>query len=129
MKNIETWIPVVVAFVTGLTPFFIARSTNKKDLTVNDRQLLSEDERQFRADLKGIIGSYKQELEDTRNELKQSREEIKELREEIAKLHKINLVLTLENQKLVLRVEEFSVFLKKLKNNEEIDEKEFDLDD
>jgi septal ring factor EnvC (AmiA/AmiB activator) len=119
VKNLEIWIPVVVAIVTSITTFIVAKGRNKKDMSVNDRKLLSEDERQFRADLKEIIGSYKKELEETRNELKESREEIGELREEIAKLHKLNLLLSLENQKLVLKVEELTELLTRVGNKDD----------
>lgn len=111
MKSMEVWIPIAVAIISSLTTFIVAKSKNK----ITYRQLLSEDEKQFRADLKAIIGSYKQELRDTREELKESREEIKELREEIIKLHQINLNLTMENQKLVGKVDELSKLLSKLK--------------
>lgn len=119
IMKLEIWIPVVVAIISSLTTFIVSRNKNKKDLDIKSRELLSEDEKQFRADLKAIIGSYKQELQDTRSELRASREEIKELREEIAKLHQINLNLTLENQKLVAKVQELTDILSKLSHHAE----------
>jgi uncharacterized protein involved in exopolysaccharide biosynthesis len=85
-------IPAIVGVLSSVTTFLVAKSSNSKDLTVNERQRLSEDEKQFRAELMAIINSYKVDLE-------ASRKEIKELREEVASLHKINLELTSELQK------------------------------
>lgn len=85
-------IPALVGVISSVTTFMVAKTSNSKDLTVNERQRLSEDEKQFRAELMATINSYKEDLE-------ASRKEIKELREEVASLHKINLELTFELQK------------------------------
>lgn len=100
-------IPVIVAIVSTLGGFIVAKSNNEKDLTMNDRQLLSEDEKAFRKELKEVIDSYKVELQ-------QNREEIKKLREEVATLHAINLELTLENKTLQTKVDELRAELSKL---------------
>ena len=118
MKGLEIIIPVIVAIVSSVATFFVAKGNNK----VSDRKLLSEDEKAFREELRQTILDYKQEVEDTRQELKESREEIRDLRDEIAQLHKLNLDLTLENQKLVNKIESLSILVGKLKNKDEDEE-------
>jgi predicted nuclease with TOPRIM domain len=100
-------IPAVVGIVSSVTTFFVARSNNSKDLTISDRQQLSEDEKAFRQELRDTINTYKQELEEARRE-------IKELRQEVAELHQVNLNLTLENKKLQAKVEELKNELQNL---------------
>ena len=96
----QVLIPALVGIVSAVTTFMVAKSNNKKDTTISDRQQLSEDEKQFRLELKDTIDSYKTELEE-------ARKEIRELRTEVTSLHKSNLELTLENKKLKLKVEEY----------------------
>lgn len=92
-------VPTVTAVITAVGTYMVATSTNKKDVTMSDRKSLSEDEKAFRAELKDIINSYK-------NDLEEAREEIRSLSEEVAQLHKINLELTLENKRLQIKVDE-----------------------
>jgi uncharacterized protein involved in exopolysaccharide biosynthesis len=105
-------IPAIVGLVSSVTTILVARTNNSKDLTVNERQQLSEDEKQFRAELMGVINSYKADLEASKNELKVLRQEMAELHEinlelrtEVANLHKLNLELTVDNKQLQLKVD------------------------
>lgn len=82
---------VVGMFVTGGFGYLVARNTSRKDVTINDRQLLSEDERQFRTELKEMMTSYQ--------------EQVKELTAEVDRLTKSNLNLETEMQKLTARNE------------------------
>lgn len=104
-------IPAVVGVISSITTFFVAKTNSKKDLTINDRQQLSEDEKQFRAELRDTINSYKEELEQARNDIRQ-------LRGEVEKLHKINLDLTLENKQLQLKVDSLRTELMLFKSEE-----------
>lgn len=104
-------VPAIVGIVSSATTFLATKSTNKKDIEVTERQQLSEDEKQFRAELKETIDSYRQELEF-------SRKEIKALREEVASLHQVNLELTLENRQLVIKVDSLRAELQTFKRGE-----------
>lgn len=118
-KYLQIIIPAIVAIVSTLSGIWIAKNTNKKDLTINDRQQLSEDEKAFRQELKEMIESYKKELQN-------NREEIKALREEVATLLEANLNLTLENKTLQVKVDELQQILvrfeKEKKEEEVVDE-------
>lgn len=82
---------VVGMFVTGGFGYLVARNTSKKDVTINDRQQLSEDERQFRTELKEMMLSYQ--------------EQVKELSAEVERLTKSNLALEAQVQSLTIRNE------------------------
>ena len=101
-------IPAVVGLVSSVSGFVIAKSNNKKDITVNDRQQLSEDEKQFRAELKGMIDSYKVELAE-------AREEIKSLREEVSQFHMINTKLSVEKEQLSVEKKKLEAKLQRYK--------------
>lgn len=109
-QTLQILIPVIVAIVSALGGVLVARNTNKKDLTINDRQLLSEDEKAFRHELKEMIESYKKELQN-------NRDEIKALREEVATLLDANLNLTLENKALQVKVEDLTRIIAKFKKD------------
>jgi predicted RNase H-like nuclease (RuvC/YqgF family) len=97
-EALQVLVPAVTAIVGSIITLFIAKNATKKDLTMNDRKALSEDEKAFRQELRDAIGEYKKDLEE-------AREEIKNLSEEVAQLHKINLELTLENKRLQVKVD------------------------
>lgn len=106
MMNIqfmEIAIPAIVGVVSSVTTFFVARGDKEKDINVVDRQLLSEDEKAFRSELRGMIDSYKVELQE-------ARQEIRSLREEVAVLHQVNLELTIENKELQAKVDEIVTY-------------------
>lgn len=92
-------VPVLTAIIGSVGTFWATKNTNRKDITMNDRKALSEDEKIFRQELKEIINGYKADLEG-------AREEIRNLSEEVAQLHKINLELTLENKRLQVKVDD-----------------------
>lgn len=92
-ENVITALASVLGmFITGGFGYLVARNNNKKDLSINDRQLLSEDERQFRQELK--------------TELANNRKEIEGLRLEVENLRALNLNLELENKQLQIKVDE-----------------------
>lgn len=103
-------IPAVVGVISSLTAYFVARNNNSKDMTINDRQQLSEDEKNFRTELMNTINSYK-------TDLFEARKEIKELRTEVASLHKLNIALTVENRELQMKVDDLRDELKTFKGN------------
>lgn len=107
-------IPAVVGLVSSITGFVIAKSNNKKDLTVHDRQQLSEDEKQFRLELKGMIDSYK-------TELAEARQEIKSLRDEVSQFHLINTKLSVEKEQLSVENKKLEAKLSKLVITDEMD--------
>lgn len=104
MMNILT--NAIVAVFSSATTLIIAKSTNKKDITISDRQLLSEDEKAFRQELRDTINGYKTELEEARNE-------IKELRQEVSMLRKENMELVLENKELSNKVDSLLTYSKR----------------
>lgn len=77
--------------LTGLFGYLTARNQSKKDITVNDRQLLSEDERHFRAELKAMMTTYQ--------------EQVLDLTTEVERLTKSNIALEAQVQSLTLRNE------------------------
>jgi predicted RNase H-like nuclease (RuvC/YqgF family) len=121
---LEVLIPVLVAVVSVIGTVFATKSTNKKDLTVSDRQLLSEDERNFRQELKDSINMYKTEIVSLRDETKAYKQEIIALRDEVRLLREVNLHLEVENQKLVIKVEELSQQIIKLERSNSKEELE-----
>lgn len=82
---------VLGMFLTGFFGYLAARNGSKKEVTINDRQLLSEDERHFRAELKEMMSSYQ--------------EQVKGLTVEISRLTRANLSLELQVQNLTTRNE------------------------
>lgn len=92
-------IPTMVGIISSVTTYLIARGNNVKDISINHRQQLSEDEKNFRQELKSIVDSYKGQLEEALGELRT-------LRKEVAELHTANLNLTLENKHWRIKVEE-----------------------
>lgn len=82
---------VLGMFVTGGFGYMVARNTSKKDVTINDRQSLSEDERLFRTELKEMMLAYQ--------------DQVKGLSAEIETLTKSNLSLELKVQQLTTRNE------------------------
>lgn len=98
---------VLGMFVTGMFGYMTAKSQNKKDMTISDRQLLSEDERQFRAELIA--------------ELARNREEINSLREEVERLRRQNINLEFENKQLQLKIDELRMELQRRYHDEDIE--------
>lgn len=92
-------VPVLTAIVASIGTLLATKNTNTKDITMNDRKALSEDEKLFRQELKEIINTHKVDLEE-------ARQEIRMLSDEVAQLHKINLELTLENKRLQVKVDD-----------------------
>lgn len=82
---------VIGMFVTGGFGYLVARTNNKKDLTINDRQLLSEDERAFRTELRDMMLA--------------SQEQVKWLTAEVERLTKSNVALESQVQALTTRNE------------------------
>lgn len=82
---------VLGMFVTGYFGFLAARNSSKKDVTINDRQLLSEDERLFRTELKDMMFKYQ--------------EQVMGLTNQIEKLTKANLNLQVKVGELTTRNE------------------------
>jgi chromosome segregation ATPase len=111
---LQVVVPVVVAVVSSLGTLFVTKSNNKKEMAVSDRQLLSEDERNFRQELKETIALYKEEIVSLREETSAYKEEISALRDEVRLLREVNLHLEVENQKLVVKVENLSQQIIKL---------------
>jgi ACT domain-containing protein len=102
----ETTTTIILTISTNLITYFATKNTNKKDviisdkeLTMSERQLLSEDEKSFRAEL--------------REELEGAKTEIREMRKEIGILHEANIKLMIENKHLQVTVEELTTELKK----------------
>lgn len=98
-ENFDAVLTALIAIGSSVTTYLVAKMGTKKDIVINQRTSLSEDEEKFRKELRTTIDSYK-------NELKEARLEITELRKEVAGLHKINLKLTLENKQLQIKVQE-----------------------
>lgn len=96
--SLESVAPLASALVSGIFTYFVTLSKNKKDLTMHDRTLLSQDEKEFRAELRAEIKAYKEEI-------KAYKEELKDLRDEISQLREINLQLEIENRELNSKVD------------------------
>lgn len=94
-----TMATLLVAIISSGTTFLVTKVQTKKDLKINDRNSLSEDEKIFRAELRSTI-------EEQRKELREARDEIAELRKEVAELHDVNLKLTIENKQFQIKVAE-----------------------
>lgn len=100
---ISVFVPALVGLVSSVFTFFISKSNNNKDLAINDRQQLSEDEKQFRAELRETIDGYKNELVSYRleiaslhKELSQANREIGKLSREVNRLQQVNQELKVE---------------------------------
>lgn len=104
-------VPALTAIVASVGTFLATKNTNKKDITLNDRMSLSEDEKAFRQGLMDTLNGYKQDLDE-------AREEIRTLSEEVTQLHKINLDLTLENKRLQVKVDDLRTELQAFKGRE-----------
>ena len=114
-------IPMVTAVVSSVGTYFVTSSNNKKDLTVSDRQLLSEDEKIFRKELKDTINMNRDEINSLKKETKSYKDEISSLRDEVRLLREVNLHLEVENQKLVIKVENLSQQIIRLEKMNEKD--------
>lgn len=82
---------IVGMFITGSFGYLMARNSSKKDVTINDRQLLSEDERLFRTELKDMMLNYQ--------------EQVKGLISEVERLTLSNVELQTQVQSLTVRNE------------------------
>jgi uncharacterized coiled-coil DUF342 family protein len=113
-NTLEILIPALVGIISSITTFFVAKTNNKKELVINDRKQLSEDERLFRQELRDSISMYKAEIMELRKEVKQYKSEINELSEEVRMLREVNTHLETENRKLVTKVDELTQQIIKL---------------
>ncbi|MGG0757115.1 hypothetical protein [Brevibacillus laterosporus] len=80
-----------VSLGTGFIGYISGRNNNQKDVSISDRQLLSQAEQAFRAELREELRIYK--------------EEIKALKQEIEVLRQENFKLLTENRSLNTKVE------------------------
>lgn len=108
-QNTDALLTFLVAIGSSATTLLVTRIQTKKDVQVNDRSQLSEDEKAFRQELRETIDEYKEEL-------KEARKEITELRKEVGELHNINLKLTLENKQLNIKVDDLKSEIQRLDN-------------
>lgn len=97
--NLTAIIGLIGMIITGLFGYLTAKHKVKKDITINDRKLLSEDEKQFRKEL--------------REELLRNREEINHLRKEVETLRRMNINLEMENKQLQAKIDELRAELKR----------------
>ena len=125
---IQILVPAIVGIVSSATTFFVAKTNNSKDLTINDRKLLSEDERAFRQELRESVLIHKAETAELRAEIRQYKEEISGLSNEVRLLREVNSHLESENQKLVIRVEKLTQKIIKLEQKADISKKLKDLE-
>ena len=102
-EMVNILVPAIVGLVSSFITYLVSKNNNSKDLTINDRQQLSEDEKQFRAELRETILEYKRELSEYRDkivelngELYKARKEIRELNTEGRRLHEVNVELRIE---------------------------------
>lgn len=115
-SNIDSYVTILVAIGSSATTFLVTKLNANKDLKISDRTLLSEDEKNFRQELRATIDEYKVEL-------KEARKEITELRKEVGDLHQINLKLTLENKQLNIKVDDLKSEVQNLRNEKSINRK------
>jgi uncharacterized coiled-coil DUF342 family protein len=108
---IQILVPAVTAIIGSIVTFLVAKNTTKKDLTMNDRKALSEDEKAFRQELRDSIKGYKDDLDE-------ARKEIRMLSDEVAQLHKINLELTLDNKRLQEKIDDLRTELQSFKERD-----------
>lgn len=80
-----------VSLSTGIIGYISGRNNNQKEVSISDRQLLSQAEQTFRAELREELRIYK--------------EEIKALKQEIEVLRQENFKLLTENRSLNTKVE------------------------
>lgn len=80
-----------VSLSTGFLGYISGRNNNQKEVSISDRQLLSQAEQAFRAELREELRIYK--------------EEIKALKQEIEVLRQENFKLLTENRSLNTKVE------------------------
>lgn len=97
------------SLITGLLGFLAARSKNKKELSISDRQQLSKDQFEF-------INDLKEELRQTKEELRQAREEIKELTQQVINLNATNARLENDNKLLQEKIDEMRVEIQFLRD-------------
>lgn len=97
-EAMQILIPAATAVISSIVTLLVSKEAGKKDVTINDRKSLSEDEKAFRQSVLDVMNSYKANLEE-------AREEIRDLSDEVAQLHKVNLELTLENKRLQVKVD------------------------
>ena len=102
-EMVNILVPAIVGLVSSFITYLVSKNNNSKDLTINDRQQLSEDEKQFRAELRETILEYKRELSEYRDkivelngELYKARKEIRELNAEVRRLQEVNVELRIE---------------------------------
>lgn len=97
---------VIVAIIGGVAGtigsflgYMSGKNANKKDLAISERQLLSQDEQAFRAELRETLNFYIEESKAYKEEISMLRAEVNQLREE-------NYALILENRQLNAKVDE-----------------------
>lgn len=109
LEIMQIVIPALTAITASIGTFLAVKNTNGKDIAVNDRQALSEDEKAFRQELKDGMNGYKRELEEARIE-------IRNLSGEVAQLHLINLELTMDNKRLQAKVDNLTAEVQMFKS-------------
>lgn len=88
--NIQDFLPFVTAVFGGLGTWFVTKSNNKKEVTINDRRQLSQDQYQLISELRDMMTDQKDEIE--------------QLRKEIKDLQTVNVALTIENKELQAKI-------------------------
>jgi TolA-binding protein len=97
----SAWITAIGTLLGSVVTFFITKSNNKKDLSINDRMQLSKDQYQLIAELRQMM--------------QEQRDEIEVLREEIKQLQAVNISLIIENKELQQKIAELNIKLTNLK--------------
>lgn len=101
----------ISAAVGSLTTLLIAKSNNKKELSMNDRVQLSKDQYQLIAELRGMIQEQRDENIEFRELVEVQKQKLEALIIEMNKLQLANLNLTLENEKLKEEVRKLTELL------------------
>ena len=94
MEHFPALVPFLTAIAGGVVTILVARATAKKDITVSnldDRSQLSKDQYALIAKLHDMM--------------ERAQEDNDELREEMRELQKVNIALTISNEKLLTKLE------------------------
>lgn len=98
----SAWLTAISALAGSVVTLLVAKSNNKKELTIKDRIQLSKDQYQLIAELRQMLLEQKNEID--------------KLRKEIRELQDINLKLTIENRQLQQKIQELNEKLEQFKN-------------
>jgi cell division protein FtsL len=91
LSHLPTIVPLLTAIAGGVVTFLVTKMNTRRDMTINDRLQLSKDQYQLIAELRQLMQEQKEETD--------------ELRVEIKQLQLINIKLTIENEKLIGKME------------------------